>query len=87
MIGKRVRHFRRYREIATILMKHGFAWYLQRMGLADLLHLPVRSFAPELPADEQLFSRIRAAIEELGRHSSKSDNWLGCDRIYCPHSW
>lgn len=66
LIGKRVRHFQRYREIASILAKHGFAWYIHRIGLAELLKLPRRQMPGSAKPADVGYHRIRTALEELG---------------------
>ncbi|MBX5437648.1 MAG: AarF/ABC1/UbiB kinase family protein [Alicyclobacillaceae bacterium] len=68
-LGKRVRHLHRYREIAQILIRNGFGWFIAEIGLADVIALPRRLLAdrrvpPELAAS--LYERIRVTLEELG---------------------
>ena len=67
MLGKRVRHLKRYREIARILIKNGFGSLIQGIGLADLLSLPRRWFTgADKPDSLSLYERIRKVVEELG---------------------
>ncbi|SFD40459.1 2-octaprenylphenol hydroxylase [Lentibacillus persicus] len=66
MIGRRIRHTNRYREILNALMKNGFSHFLFRVGLAD------RSLAKSLKAEEidpslkNIGRRLRYALQELG---------------------
>jgi ubiquinone biosynthesis protein len=69
VVPRRVRHFNRYRTIAQILVKNGFAWFLTRIGLSDLLSLPKKWFVgTEEPAGERVSMprRLRIMLEELG---------------------
>lgn len=67
MIGRRVRHLKRYREIARILIRNGFGSLIQGVGLTDLLALPSRWFTGYTPATPlSTFERIRKTVEELG---------------------
>ncbi len=67
LVGKRVRHLQRYREIAQILMKNGFGWFLDEVGLSQLLSLPLRTHRnPPLRDTLNLYERIRVVIEQLG---------------------
>lgn len=67
MIGRRIRHINRYREVASVLARHGFGLILEEMGLINLLSLPKRIFRIEEEVDPQtLGARLRKAIEELG---------------------
>ncbi|MDZ7372363.1 MAG: AarF/ABC1/UbiB kinase family protein [candidate division KSB1 bacterium] len=63
---RRYRHLRRYRQIATVLIKYGFAEVLGRMHLLARLRLahigPVRRYVEGMTAPQ----RLRAALEELG---------------------
>ncbi len=67
MLGKRIRHISRYREIATILVKYGFGFVVEEMGLLQLLSVPKRVFIPKKGTDTlSMGQRIRQALEELG---------------------
>jgi len=58
------RHFRRYREIANVLAKHGFGYILDQTGLIDFL--PKRT---RLTADKDKLGapeRLLHVLEELG---------------------
>ncbi|MCL6627175.1 MAG: AarF/ABC1/UbiB kinase family protein [Alicyclobacillus shizuokensis] len=69
MVPRKVRHFNRYRTIAQILVRNGFAWLVARLGLHDVLRLPRKWFTP---GDESSASqpsmpwRVRRMLEELG---------------------
>ncbi|AHF07119.1 ABC1 kinase family protein [Desulfitobacterium metallireducens] len=68
MIGKRIRHLNRYREVATVLARHGFGLIIEEMGLTNLLSLPKRLiFQTQEEIDPQTVgARLRHALEELG---------------------
>ncbi|WP_180953584.1 ABC1 kinase family protein [Bacillus sp. T33-2] len=62
-----MRRLKRYREIVSILVKYGFGYLVQEVGLVNLL-----SFTDRLTADLQrgnaheTASRVRSLLEELG---------------------
>jgi len=64
---RRYRHLRRYREIARILVRHGFRNLVDLLGLSGYLPWPLR-FRGEQADAERLSTeaRVRQAIEELG---------------------
>lgn len=68
MIGKRIRHFNRYKEIATVLARHGFGLIIEEMGLTQLLSLPKRLITrTQDEIDPQTVGeRLRQALEDLG---------------------
>lgn len=67
MIGRRIRHINRYREVASVFARHGFGLILEEMGLINLLSLPKRIFRVEEEVDPRtLGERLRKALEELG---------------------
>ncbi|MDY7040933.1 MAG: AarF/ABC1/UbiB kinase family protein, partial [Chloroflexota bacterium] len=68
-LGQRYRrHFKRYREVARVLIKYGFGELVDQLDLAVYLSLPRRLMRreaierPHLTAPE----RVRLAVEELG---------------------
>ncbi len=67
-IGRRYRHITRYRQIATVLLKHGFGDLMSTLGMHRRLGLDKRRIsaggtpAAHLPR----WQRIRMAMEELG---------------------
>ena len=66
-LEKGYKHLKRYREIAQVLVKHGFGNLIDQLELVPYLSLPRRLFrgataGPPLTAPE----RMRLAIEELG---------------------
>lgn len=66
-LGKRVRHLQRYRQIARILIRNGFGWFIDGVGLADLLTLPKRLFSDvQKPDSLSTVERIRTVVEQLG---------------------
>jgi ubiquinone biosynthesis protein len=64
-IGRKYRHLGRYREIVSVLVRHGFGDLATRMGLRRRLPWPRRSSSvtDNLPTSA---ARIRLAMEELG---------------------
>ncbi len=66
-LGKRIRHLSRYQEIAQILIRNGFGWFLDEIGLTHVLTLPRRWFVDDqLTETMSLYERIRVVIEQLG---------------------
>lgn len=66
-VPARVRHLTRYREIATILAKHGLGWVVVQLGLGDLVPFQrgLLGHAPrETPYTQA--EHFRLAFEELG---------------------
>jgi len=67
MIGKRIRHIKRYRDVAKVLTRHGFGFFVEEMGLLHMLSLPKRLFTNMEETDPMTVGeRIRQVIEELG---------------------
>jgi len=67
MIGKRIRHIKRYRDVAKVLARHGFGFFVEEMGLLHMLSLPKRLFTDTEEMDPMsVGERIRLVIEELG---------------------
>lgn len=67
MIGKRIRHIKRYRDVAKVLARHGFGFFVEEMGLLHMLSLPKRLFTDTEEMDPMsIGERIRLVIEELG---------------------
>ncbi len=65
-LQKRYKHFRRYREIANVLVKHGFGYVLNSLGLAEFSpprHLPAQE---NNASEESKAIRLRMVLEELG---------------------
>ena len=66
-VPARVRHLARYREIATILAKHGLGWVVAQMGLGDFVPFQRGLFghaARDTPYTQA--EHFRMAFEELG---------------------
>ncbi|MDT3425509.1 ubiquinone biosynthesis protein [Paenibacillus forsythiae] len=63
----RIRHAGRYRSIAMALMRHGFGFMVEELGLYRVLSLPRRLGAQELQHPTRtLGERIRLVLEDLG---------------------
>ncbi|WP_010529995.1 ABC1 kinase family protein [Lentibacillus jeotgali] len=66
MLGRRIRHTKRYRQIVNVLVKNGFSHFLFRAGLID------RGLARDEESDEintsmkSIGKRLRHALQELG---------------------
>jgi ubiquinone biosynthesis protein len=62
-----VRYWNRYREIAQILMRNGFGWFLEEIGVSDFLRLPRKGREQDVRRGTALIGeRIRRVLEELG---------------------
>lgn len=61
-----IRHAGRYREIAVALIRHGFGYMVEEMGLTRVLRLPIRWIRREAPETKTLGERIRLVMEALG---------------------
>jgi len=67
MFGKRIRHIKRYKDVAKVLTHHGFGLFVEEMGLLHMLSLPKRLFTDTEKIDPvTVGARIRQVIEELG---------------------
>ncbi|MGG1600790.1 2-polyprenylphenol 6-hydroxylase [Paenibacillus naphthalenovorans] len=67
MIGKRMRHISRYRDIAIALIRHGFGIVVEEIGFAQFLSLPQRMFfEPRKKDPKTVGERIRLVLQELG---------------------
>lgn len=67
MLGKRIRHLKRYRDVAKVLARHGFGYFIEEIGLLHMLSLPKRLFKDmEVIDPKSMGERIRQVIEELG---------------------
>lgn len=62
----RIRHAGRYRTIAMALMRHGFGYMVEELGLYHVLSLPRRIMTHEAHAALTLGERIRRVMEDLG---------------------
>lgn len=67
MLGKRIRHLKRYRDVAKVLACHGFGFFVEEIGLLHMLSLPKRLFKDMEENDpKSVGERTRQVIEELG---------------------
>lgn len=62
----RIRHAGRYRAIAMALMRHGFGYMVEELGLYRVLSLPRRLVKQEEHSGRTLAERIRLVLEDLG---------------------
>jgi len=67
-LRRRYKHIKRYREIANVLLKHGFGHIAHRLGLTKFLSVSGRIFLKRESGAERfsLPERARMAMEELG---------------------
>lgn len=61
-----IRHAGRYREIAVALIRHGFGYMVEEMGLTRVLRMPIGWIRSERPETKTLGERIRLVMEALG---------------------
>jgi len=66
-LRKRYKHFKRYREIANVMAKHGFGHMLNQLGLAEFINATWNKYShkPESFATSKA-RRLRLVLEELG---------------------
>ena len=62
----KLRHTKRYREIIAALVRHGFGYLVEEMGLFQLLSLPRRWWKGPDAQTKTLGERVRLVLEELG---------------------
>ena len=84
-IGRRYRHFHRYREVASVLLKHGFGDLVRRLGLHRYLRLwRYRSGEHGTEYIPTSCERVRLALEELGPAFVKLGQVLSTRRDIVP---
>ncbi|MET3683909.1 ubiquinone biosynthesis protein [Alkalibacillus flavidus] len=68
MISKRMKHMRRYRQIAAALARNGFGYFVKEVGLDQVFSLPRRVYVNQRHEEtsKQLGRRLRSFLEELG---------------------
>jgi len=67
-IGRRYRHFLRYRQIARVFLKHGLGYLIQRMGMEKYVPLPSLYTVQkcERESDYCIADKLTHALMELG---------------------
>lgn len=66
-IARQARNLGRYRQIAQVLVRHGFGFVVEQLGLVNLLSLPRRLILRVPPAPpRRVAERLRLALVELG---------------------
>ena len=64
---QRIRHIRRRQQIVGVLVKNGFGYMIQRLGLDSLTPLAERpTLVAERPGDRLLAQKLRQSLVELG---------------------
>ncbi|MGI6143640.1 MAG: ABC1 kinase family protein [bacterium] len=64
---KGIRHLHRYREIVACLVRNGFGYVVEELGLFGMLSLPKKLFSRPRPEEEKAMGvRVRRVLEELG---------------------
>jgi len=85
---RRYRHIERYRQIATVLIKYGFGWFVKQIHLHSTLPISKRiiesKFADELDLSTEV--RIRCVLEELGPTFIKFGQILSTRPDFIPKS-
>lgn len=67
MVGKRIRHIHRYREIAVALIRNGFGMIVDEIGFSQFLSLPQKFFPmKKVKHSFTIGERVRLVLEELG---------------------
>jgi len=62
----KLRHTKRYREIIAAMVRHGFGYLVEEMGLFQLLSIPRRWWKGPDVQTKTLGERVRLVLEELG---------------------
>ncbi|WP_027092877.1 ABC1 kinase family protein [Cohnella thermotolerans] len=66
-VGRRIRHFHRYREIVSAFVRYGFGYVVKDLGLADLVPYRVLWTGEKRDSDKTSIAiRVRMFLEELG---------------------
>jgi Predicted unusual protein kinase len=68
VVGKRMRHIGRYRDIASALIRNGFGFVVEEMGISQFLSLPQKAFFGRKTEhhSKTIGERVRLVLEELG---------------------
>ncbi len=69
VIGRTYRHLNRYRQILTVLLKHGFGDVLDQLKIDQYLEVGLQVLSRRKPVREERLTRpqrVRMAFEELG---------------------
>ncbi|KYC59037.1 ABC1 kinase family protein [Heyndrickxia coagulans] len=85
MLSRKMKHGKRYQEIAGALIKNGLGYLISDWGLSDLLPFPSKKAAPRTP-HRSTGERIRLFLEELGPTFIKLGQLASSRRDILPES-
>lgn len=66
MLGRRIRHLQRYREILLAFARNGFGYFVRELGLLKLIPHWRTVEEPSHTAARTTGERIRSFLQELG---------------------
>jgi len=72
-LNRRIQHYRRYRQIAESLIRHGFGYLVEQLELSPVIPAPRRIFWRRRAEEAlSLGARVRLMLESLGPHLRKA---------------
>jgi ubiquinone biosynthesis protein len=84
---RQARFLRRYQQIAQVLVRHGFGYLVDQLGLTSLLSLPRRVIRRPPPDSLSGPERLRSALTELGPTYVKLGQMLSTRPDLLPPPW
>jgi ubiquinone biosynthesis protein len=65
MVGKRMHHINRYREIASVLLRNGFGMVVEEFGFAQFFSFPQRLFFETKDKDSKTTGeRVKNSLQQ-----------------------